>query len=64
MKARADIVRAAPVRLKGRGAADNSQRGFERQGREAFDDGWHIMGAELPICGYAALLHSSRSGKP
>jgi DNA repair photolyase len=40
MKARADMARAVPITQKGRGAADNPQARFERQGREAFDDGW------------------------
>ena len=40
MKAQADMARAVPITLKGRGAADNRQGRFERQGREAFDDGW------------------------
>jgi DNA repair photolyase len=42
MKARADTARAAPIAFKGRGAADNPQCRFERQGREAFDDGWGL----------------------
>jgi len=40
MKARANTARGAPVSFKGRGAADNPQGRFERQEREAFDDGW------------------------
>ena len=33
-------ARAVPIAIKGRGAADNRQGRFERQEREAFDDGW------------------------
>ena len=40
MKARADTARAITITFKGRGAADNRQGRFERQEREAFDDGW------------------------
>jgi DNA repair photolyase len=40
MKARADTERAVPNSFKGRGAADNPQGRFERQQREALDDGW------------------------
>jgi DNA repair photolyase len=44
MKATGDRVRVAPVALKGRGAADNRQGRFERQAREAVDDGWEGEG--------------------
>ncbi|MBE0620360.1 MAG: PA0069 family radical SAM protein [Burkholderiales bacterium] len=44
MKPRAGTARAAPVTFKGRGAVDNPQNRFERQGREAFDDGWALDG--------------------
>ncbi|MGP1678350.1 MAG: PA0069 family radical SAM protein [Burkholderiales bacterium] len=40
MKPPAGTTRAVPVTFRGRGAADNPQNRFERQGREAFDDGW------------------------
>jgi DNA repair photolyase len=40
MKTRVDLPRAVPTALKGRGAADNPQGRFERDQREAFDDGW------------------------
>jgi len=40
MKAEAQMARAVPITPKGRGAADNPQGRFERQQREAFDDGW------------------------
>ena len=40
MKAQTDKARTAPITLKGRGAADNPQGRFERDEREAFDDGW------------------------
>ncbi len=40
MRARTGNARAAPFSFKGRGAANNPQNRFERQGREAFDDGW------------------------
>jgi len=40
MKAVAGTTRAATAGFKGRGAADNPQGRFERDGREAFDDGW------------------------
>jgi len=40
MKAGSGTARGAPVAFKGRGAADNPQNRYERQAREAFDDGW------------------------
>jgi DNA repair photolyase len=40
MKAQTDKARTVPITLKGRGAADNPQGRFERDEREAFDDGW------------------------
>jgi DNA repair photolyase len=40
MKAPAHTPRAVPITLKGRGAADNRQGRFEREEREAVDDGW------------------------
>jgi DNA repair photolyase len=40
MKAGAGGAGAAPIVFKGRGAADNPQGRFERQQREAVDDGW------------------------
>jgi DNA repair photolyase len=40
MKAEDGMARAVPLTFKGRGAADNPQGRFERQEREAFDDGW------------------------
>jgi DNA repair photolyase len=40
MKSRAETVRADQVTFKGRGAANNPQNRFERQEREAADDGW------------------------
>jgi DNA repair photolyase len=46
MKAEAGMARAVPITLKGRGAADNPQNRFERQGREAVDDGWEGEEAE------------------
>jgi DNA repair photolyase len=46
MKAGAGTTRVAPITFKGRGAADNPQGRFERQGREAFDDGWERDGEE------------------
>ena len=46
MTATADRVRVARIALKGRGAADNRQGRFERQAREAVDDGWEGAGEE------------------
>lgn len=46
MKARTGNARAAPFSFKGRGAADNPQNRFERQAREAFDDGWVLDGED------------------
>jgi len=46
MKPEAGAVRAVTITFKGRGAADNPQGRFERQGREAFDDGWERDGEE------------------
>ena len=40
MKEEARAPRAAAITFKGRGAADNPQGRFERDEREAFDDGW------------------------
>jgi len=40
MKTPADHAHVVPITFKGRGAADNRQGRFERQGREACDDGW------------------------
>ena len=40
MKEGAGETRAVPIAFKGRGAAHNPQGRFERQGREAVDDGW------------------------
>ncbi len=37
---------AVPVAFKGRGAAGNPQNRFERQAREAVDDGWKDVGEE------------------
>ena len=46
MKAGAGGAGAAPIMFKGRGATENPQGRFERQGREAVDDGWGHEGAE------------------
>jgi DNA repair photolyase len=42
MKPGAGTTRAVPIVFKGRGAADNPQCRFERQEREAVDDGWEL----------------------
>ncbi|MBK5103912.1 MAG: PA0069 family radical SAM protein, partial [Burkholderiales bacterium] len=47
MKAGTGAARAVPIRFKGRGAADNPHNRFERQEREAFDDGWGFNEDEL-----------------
>ncbi|MCJ7838549.1 MAG: radical SAM protein, partial [Burkholderiales bacterium] len=47
MKAGTGAARAVPIRFKGRGAADNPRNRFERQEREAFDDGWGFNEDEL-----------------
>lgn len=39
MKALAGTAQAVPVAFKGRGATDNPKNRYERQGREACDDG-------------------------
>ncbi len=46
MKAGARTGRAITITFKGRGAADNPQGRFEREGREAFDDGWEPEAGE------------------
>ncbi|MDP2640680.1 MAG: PA0069 family radical SAM protein [Betaproteobacteria bacterium] len=46
MKAGAGGARAAAITLKGRGTADNPRGRFERQVREAVDDGWVREGDE------------------
>ena len=46
MKLGAGGAGAAPIAFKGRGAASNPQGRFERQGREAVDDGWVCEGAD------------------
>jgi DNA repair photolyase len=46
MKAQLGKARAVPITFKGRGAADNRQGRFEREEREAFDDGWEGEGEE------------------
>ena len=46
MKTEAGMARAVSITFKGRGAADNRRGRFERQGREAFDDGWVREGEE------------------
>ena len=48
MKTEAGTSRSAPVTFKGRGAAENPQNRFERQEREAFDDGWERPRDEAP----------------
>ncbi|GLC95014.1 radical SAM protein [Cupriavidus sp. TA19] len=40
-----------PVARKGRGAVSNLQGRFERDQREAFDDGWHSPAADEPAAG-------------
>lgn len=44
MKEQAGTTRAVAIAFRGRGAADNRQGRFEREGREAFDDGWERDG--------------------
>ena len=46
MKPGAEPGRAVTITFKGRGAADNRQGRFEREGRETFDDGWEREGEE------------------
>ena len=46
MKPEAGAARAVPIAIKGRGAADNRQGRFERQEREAYDDGWQRQDEE------------------
>ena len=46
MKPEAGTACAVPIAIKGRGAADNRQGRFERQEREAFDDGWERQDGE------------------
>jgi DNA repair photolyase len=46
MKPGAGAARAVPIAFKGRGAADNRQGRFERQEREAYDDGWQRQDEE------------------
>jgi len=40
MKAGAGVPSGVPIAFKGRGAANNPQGRFERDQREAYDDGW------------------------
>lgn len=61
MKTRAGTSRASPIKSKGRGAADNPQNRFERQEREAFDDGWPGEDAEERTLRTEVTLIQARS---
>ena len=47
----------APKPQKGRGAVSNLQGRYERQAREAFDDGWGDAGAADATAGKTRVLH-------
>jgi DNA repair photolyase len=50
-----------PVTFKGRGASSNSVSRFERHGREAWDDGWGSLDAELPPLRTEVAVDATRS---
>jgi DNA repair photolyase len=61
MKSGSDTARAVQITFKGRGAADNPQCRFERQEREAFNDGWMREGDEAPAPRTEVTLTQARS---
>lgn len=61
MKAGAGGARAAPAGFKGRGAAENPRGRFEREEREAVDDGWSRESGDMPAPRTEVTLTRARS---
>ena len=61
MKPGAEPGRAVTIAFKGRGAADQRQGRFEREGRENFDDGWKREGEEAHRLHTEVTLTRARS---